>query len=47
MNNELKSTFDPFEEITFFDLSDDEDFEYTDDLDLDLSDASGEKTVLD
>ncbi len=47
MNNELISSLDPFEEITFFELSEDEDFEFADDLDLDLSDASGDKTVLD
>ncbi len=47
MNNELKPNLDQFGEITFFELSEDEDFEFADDLDLDLSDASGDKTVLD
>jgi len=48
MNTDLKPQIDLFDEISPFGLPEDEDNDWeTDDLDLDLSDASDSKTVLD
>jgi len=48
MNAEVKTQFDLFNEISFLEQTEDEDFDCGfDDIDLDLSDASDSKTVLD
>ncbi len=48
MNTDLNTQFDLHDDISFFGLSEDEENDWEmDDLDLDLSDASSSKTVLD
>ena len=48
MNTESKFQFDLFEEISFYEELEEEDNDLgIDDLDLDLSEASDSKTVLD
>lgn len=48
MNTVLFKIFDLCDELSTFDQMEDEKFDYEpDDMDLDLSDAGDEKTVLD